>query len=142
MTQPTAALVDRHLRIGWWSLLVFLSLGGALEAMHAFKLGFYVDVSNATRRELWTLAHAHGTLLALVHLAWAGALAWRGEALAPGARLVSVCLQAAGLLLPGGFFLGGAWPAGGDPGLGILLVPLGAALLAAAVARTAWALTR
>jgi hypothetical protein len=142
MPPSTAALVDRHLRFGWWSLLVFLSLGAALETMHGFKLGFYVDVANTTRRELWTLAHAHGTLLALIHLAWAGALGWRDEALAPAARPVSACLQAAALLIPGGFFLGGAWPAGGDPGLGILLVPLGALLLAVAVARTAWALTR
>ncbi|MEM7232453.1 MAG: hypothetical protein AAF517_09780, partial [Planctomycetota bacterium] len=36
---------------------------------------------------------------------------------------------AAGLLLPGGFFLGGVFFYSGDPGLGILLVPIGAILM-------------
>ena len=39
--------------------------------------------------------------------------------------------------MPGGFFLGGIVIYGGDPGLAILLLPLGAALLVAAVALTA-----
>ena len=59
----------RNLRFGWWSLLVFLSLGGVLETLHGFKVGWYVDVGNETRRLMFTLAHAHGTLLALVNIA-------------------------------------------------------------------------
>src|SRR5687767_2952499 len=61
----------RHLRFGWWSLLIFLTLGIVLEGLHAFKVGGYLNVSNSTRRLLWTLAHAHGTALALVHIAFA-----------------------------------------------------------------------
>ncbi len=61
-------LADRNLRFGWWSLLVFLSLGAVLEALHGFKIGWYVDVGNETRRLMFTLAHAHGTLLALVNI--------------------------------------------------------------------------
>src|SRR5437763_12905319 len=60
---------DRNLRFGWWSLLVFLSLGGALETLHGFKIGWYVDVGNETRRLMFTLAHAHGMLLALINIA-------------------------------------------------------------------------
>ena len=67
-------VVRRHLLFGWWSLFLFLVLGFLLEGLHAFKVGWYVDVSSQTRRLMWTLAHAHGTLLALVHLAFATTL--------------------------------------------------------------------
>ena len=60
---------NRHLRFGWWLLLVSLSLGLVLEALHGFKLGWYLDVTNETRQLMLTLAHAHGTLLALVNIA-------------------------------------------------------------------------
>src|SRR5256885_10358275 len=66
---PGAQLADRNLRFGWWSLLVFLSLGALLETLHGFKIGWYVDVGNETRRLMFTLAHAHGTLLAVVNIA-------------------------------------------------------------------------
>jgi len=130
----------RHLRIGWWMLLISLSLGIVLESLHGFKVGWYLDVTNETRRLLWTLAHAHGTLLGLLHIAFAATLgvgglsSWR-------CRLTSVCLIAAGVLLPGGFFLGGFGIQGGDPGLGILLVPAGAAALLCGVLLMAIALT-
>ena len=45
--------------------------------------------------------------------------------------------MAAGLILPMGFFLGGSFIYAGDPGLGILLVPLGAIFLLIAVLLTA-----
>lgn len=59
---------DRNLRFDWWSLLIFLSLGRALETLHGFKIGWYVDVGNDMRRFMFTLAHAHGTALALVNI--------------------------------------------------------------------------
>jgi len=40
------------------------------------------------------------------------------------------------LLMPAGFFLGGVVFYGGDPGVGILLLPIGAVLLLVAVALT------
>ncbi len=131
MTPPAThrQLVIRHLRVGWWSLAAFLTLGIVLEAMHGFKVGWYLDLSNATRRLLLTLAHVHGTLLALVHLAFAATLGLRAPTPLPRASLASACLVGAGIALPTGFLLGGLWPWGGDPGLGIVLVPVGAALL-------------
>ena len=127
----------RHLRIGWWSLLAFLCLGLVLETLHGFKVASYLDVSNETRRLLWTLAHAHGALLSVVHVVFGLSLpvlvGW-----ASGTRsLASRCLTAALLLIPLGFFLGGAFIHDGDPGLGVLLVPPGGLLLAAAVFLTA-----
>jgi len=129
-----------NLRFGWWSLLVFLSLGGVLETLHGFKIGWYVDIGNETRRLMFTLAHAHGTLLALVNIA-AGLTARMVErfTLRPS---VSLALIWAAILLPGGFFLGGIVIYDGDPGLGVWLVPIGAALLFYGVARIALDLSR
>ena len=131
---------DRNLRFGWWSLLVFLSLGGALETLHGFKIGWYVDVGNETRRLMFTLAHAHGTLLALINIA-AGLTARKVDRfeLRPS---VSFALIWAAILLPAGFFLGGIVIYDGDPGLGVWLVPLGAILLFYSVARIALDLSK
>jgi len=130
----------RNLRFGWWSLLVFLSLGGALETLHGFKIGWYVDVGNETRRLLFTLAHAHGTLLALINIA-AGLTARKVDRfeLRPS---VSFALIWAAILLPAGFFLGGIVIYDGDPGLGVWLVPMGAILLFYSVTRIALDLSK
>jgi hypothetical protein len=123
----------RHLRFGWWSLLVFATLGLALESLHGFKVRAYLDVSNETRRLMWTLAHAHGTLLGVVHVIFALTLTAFQDLSARNLRLMSTSLVGASVLLPGGFFLGGVAFYSGDPGLGILLVPVGAVLLLTAV---------
>lgn len=125
-------LAQRHLRFGWTTVLVFAVLGLTLEALHGFKVRAYLDVANDTRRLMWTLAHAHGTLLGIVNVLYGLTVAsvpgW-------GRRpLTSRGLVAAAVLLPAGFFLGGLLPYGGDPGLGILLVPVGALALVAALA--------
>jgi len=130
-------LVRRHLRLGWWSLLVFLTLGLLLEALQGFKIGFYMDLANATRRHVWTLAHAHGTLLGLVNLAFAMSLRLFGDGRESWTGLASAALVGATILLPGGFLLGGVVVYAGDPGLGVLLVPVGGALLVVAVFLTA-----
>jgi membrane protein DedA with SNARE-associated domain len=133
-------LTRRHLQYGWWSLLCFLTLGMVLEALHGFKAGMYLDVSNSTRRLMWTLAHAHGTLLSLVHIAFGASLQFL-PAWTPRSRgLASACLTSAGFLIPGGFFLGGIADFKryqGDPGLGIVLVPVGALVLFTGVFLTA-----
>ncbi len=130
-TTHQGELSDRarfHLRFGWWSLLAFLTLGVVLEGLHGFKVGFYLDVDNEVRRLTWTLAHAHGALLGLVHIGLAATLHLarpRGWAVILGARALTI----ASVLLPLGFFLGGIGTAGGDPGIGIVFVPVGALAL-------------
>ena len=131
------ALSQRHLRFGWWALLVFLTGGIALEGLHAFKSGLYMDVDNETRRLMWTLAHAHGTLLALVHVAYAVTLPRLKGGSARSRGVASRSLVGAAVLMPTGFALGGLFTHSGDPGLGILLVPIGAVLLFVAVLITA-----
>ena len=125
--------VRRHLRFGWWSLLLFATLGLVLESLQGFKVRAYLDASNDTRRLMWTLAHAHGTLLAAVNILFGLTLRSAAPAAMPGVRRISAGLIAASLLLPGGFFLGGVAFYGGDPGLGVLLVPVGGALLLVAL---------
>ena len=132
----------RHLRFGWSTLVLFVVLGAVLETLHGFKVGWYLDVGNETRRLMWTLAHAHGTLLALVHIAFALTVRVGPPADPRRRRLASSGLLLASLLLPGGFFLGGIVVHGGDPGLGILLVPVGAVLLLGAALLTALDLGR
>jgi hypothetical protein len=131
---------DRNLRFGWWALLVFLSLGGGLEALHGFKAGWYVDVGNDMRRLMFTLAHAHGTALALVNIVAAlTARHFRDFDLRPP---VSFSLIWSGVLFPVGFFLGGLVTYGGDPGLGIWLVPIAAILLFYSVFSIAMSVTK
>ena len=128
-----AACARRHIRFGWWALLVFLSLGMGLEAMHGLKIGWYVDPPNETRRLLWTLAHAHGTLLGMAHVIFGLSLQVLPELDSHRLPLISFSLIGASVLLPGGFLLGGITFYSGDPGLGIAVVPVGATLLLLAV---------
>lgn len=126
-----------HLRFGWWSLLCFLLLGLVLETMHGFKVGWYLDVSNSTRRLMWTLAHAHGTLTSVIHVIFGLTVNTLPGSSGRWPRFASACLIAASFLLPGGFFLGGIVIYAGDPGVGILLTPIGAALIMISVFLTA-----
>ena len=91
------------------------------------------------RRLVWRLAHAHGTLLSLVNIGFALTIA-RVTGSAGRLLVASRCLIGGSILLPGGFFLGGLVVYGADPGLGILLVPVGALLLFVAVLCTALSL--
>ena len=128
-----SALVQRHLRVGWCALLVFLAVGAALEIFHGFKADFYLNVINETRRLLWTLAHAHGTLLALINIVFGLTLRAVPEFSEVARTMASRCMIAATVLLPAGFFFGGLFVTAGDPGLPVLLVPIGALLLFIAV---------
>jgi hypothetical protein len=127
----------RHLRVGWWALLVFATLGLVLESLQGFKVAAYLDVSNETRRLMWRLAHAHGTLLGVVNILFALTLRTSAPSTPPGLARISGALVAATFLLPIGFFAGGVVFYGGDPGVGVLLVPAGAVLLLLALYWTA-----
>ncbi len=123
---------------GWGLLAVSLPLGLTLEALHALKVSSYL--SSPMRRELWTLAHAHGNLLGILCLAFAAVgLRTLPDAAARGS--VSLWLRLGAVVMPLGFFAGGILNYEGDPSLGILLVPLGAIFLLYALGRaglSAW----
>jgi hypothetical protein len=128
VVDDTDALVRKHLAFGWWALAVFTTLGLVLEAAHGLKLGWYLDLTNATRRLMFTLGHAHGTLLGLVNIAFAVSI--KHASLSPIARTrASFALRLATVLMPLGFFLGGVVFYAGDPGVAVVLVPPAAILL-------------
>ena len=126
----------RHLVCGWWAVFVFLLLGSALEILHGYKVDWYLDVDNSMRRLMLTLAHAHGTLLGILNVIFGLSLRqlpWKARS----RSVASAALLGSTVLLPGGFLLGGVVIYAGDPGLGILLVPVGALALLVAVTLTA-----
>lgn len=122
-------LAARHFSFGWWSLFLFASLGLLLESFNGLRVDWYMNVANETRRTMFTLAHTHGTLLALVNLAFAFTLDSSFASKIAKPKTPSSCLLGAGVLLPAGFFTGGLVIYDGDPGIGIMMVPAGAALL-------------
>lgn len=114
------------LRAGFVALFAFASLGIFLEALHGFKVGIYLDVGSEARRLLWRLAHAHGALLGLVNIAYALSVrSWPGlsDVLAERALLSAL------VLIPAGFFLGGVFAQGADPGASVGLAAAGAVAL-------------
>lgn len=135
-------LTRAHLRNGWIALVVFVCLGIGLESLHAFKSFAYLGVGNETRRLMFTLAHAHGIGLSLVQIAFAATLSLSIDLPSARMAIVSRCLNGALVLMPLGFLLGGIVTYGGDPGIGVLLVPVGALLLLIGVLLVAWTLAR
>jgi hypothetical protein len=129
-----ALLVSRHLKIGWYGLALFLLLGTVLEGFHAFKSPFYLDGGRETTRLLFRLAHAHGTALSIVNIAYALTVRARENT---ASHFASASLLIALVMLPAGFFLGAITATRGDPGLGIILVPAGAIALFVGVVITA-----
>jgi hypothetical protein len=126
---------QRSRRFAWTSLFVWILFGLGLEVAHGFKASAYLD--DGLRRTLLRLSHAHGVILALVVLAWGE----RGASLIePPTRALWVgrLLRAGALLVPLGFATASIGASEGDPSLPILLVPLGALALLAALGRTAF----
>jgi hypothetical protein len=117
------------LRTGIWLLALSLPLGLTLEALHAMKVQVYLG--SALRRELWTLAHAHGNLLGILCLVFELLGAKLGDG-APRARADRL-LAAGAVLMPLGFLLGGVLNSEGDPSAGIVLVPIGGVCVFAAL---------
>jgi hypothetical protein len=99
-------------------------VGLLLEGLMAYKTPAYLQDSE--RRELFRLAHTHGTFLGLVLIA--AALCAERFKLLP-ARAASGALRLGAVLMPLGFLLAGVWHYESDPGLAIWLVPAGALLL-------------
>jgi hypothetical protein len=120
--------------VGIAGLLFWLVGGGILEGFHGFKAAMYLQ--DPLRREMWTLAHAHGTMLSLACLVLALWLAKKDVGHADRLkrlRRADRLFAAGAVLLPLGFLFGGMRHYESDPGPGILLVPLGGLLAASAL---------
>lgn len=129
--------VARARALGWSGIAGWASLGLALEAAHGLKLSSYLD--DELTRLLLTLAHAHGTLLSIVLVVFAGHGA---PLLAPADRTTTPLLVAGWALLPLGFALGALAHPESDPGLAIWIVPPAGLLFVLGLARVAAAAWR
>jgi len=109
---------------GWVSIAVWMAFGLLLEGLLGFKSPPYLEDNQ--RRELFRLAHTHGTFLGVV-LVVAALCGRRAASAAP--RAARLALRIGALVMPLGFLLAGIWHPEGDPGLAIWLVPPGALLV-------------
>ena len=109
---------------GWVSLVVWISTGLLLESLMAFKSPAYLD--DSIRRELFRLAHAHGTLLGVVLVIAAMWVQVNGVTLT---RPAIAALRVGSMVMPVGFLLAGLVHPESDPGIAIWLVPIGALML-------------
>lgn len=124
-------LARRHHRLGWGALLLFACSGIVLETLLGFRVPWFVDVDVETRRTMFRLAHAHGALLGLMNAVLAASLRSGGALGLLHARRSSTLLVIATVAIPLGFVLGGVWFYDGDPGPGVVLVPIGGVALVA-----------
>jgi hypothetical protein len=119
---------------GWVSIALWMSFGLLLEGLLGYKIPSYLE--DAQRRELFRLAHAHGTLLALVLIA--AALCVRSMQIHPP-RIAARAMRLGSVVMPLGFLLSGVWHPEGDPGLAIWLVPPSALMIIFGAVATALA---
>lgn len=109
---------------GWLSLVFWMSFGLLLESLMAYKSPAYLG--DLQRRELFRLAHAHGSLLGIVLVV---AAIWARGIGARLSRLAIIAIRLGAVVLPVGFLAAGMWHPESDPGFAIWLVPAGALLL-------------
>jgi hypothetical protein len=121
-SQPSKCV--EMIRQGWISLAAWIVFGLLIEGLIGFRSPALLD--DSVRRDMFRLAHAHGTLLNLILIA--AAICSKLDLIRVG-RVTWLGLRAAVMLLPVGFLLAGVWHFKDDPGLAILLVPIGAVLL-------------
>ena len=106
---------------GWLSLAFWISFGLLLESLMAYKSPAYLE--DPQRRELFRLAHAHGSVLGMVLII---AAIWARGIGARLSRLAVVALRLCAIVMPLGFLAAGLWHPESEPGLAIWLVPAGA----------------
>lgn len=111
------------LRQGWISVACWMAVGLLLEGLLGYKAPSYLN--DVQRRELFRLAHSHGTLLGVVLIV--AALTAQRYGLPP--RVAQLALRVGAVMMPAGFLLSGIWHPEGDPGLAIWMVPPAALLV-------------
>lgn len=116
----------------WFGLFFWMSMGLLFEGLIGFRAPVYLQ--DSLRRELFRLAHAHGTILSILLLIVNLYLV--KELISPP-RLAVRALQAGVLVMPFGFLLGGLWHYESDPNFLIFLAPLGGLLIIFGVAAIA-----
>jgi len=121
----TPAVVGRRdkfdpARQAWLSLVFWLSFGLLWEGLIGFRIPIYL--TDTVRRELFRLAHVHGTVLSLVLML---AVIWVDGYLIARPMPAIRALQIGSVLMPLGFLLGGIWHYESDPSVLVFLAPIG-----------------
>ena len=98
------------------------------------ETGLFIAAVTAGLLPLLAAVFLPGRRLLVVPVALRAVPDWGGRA----RRIASWSLIGSSVLLPGGFFLGGLFFYGADPGLGGFLMPVGGFLLVLGVGLTAW----
>jgi uncharacterized membrane protein YgdD (TMEM256/DUF423 family) len=111
-------------RQGWIGVAIWMSFGLLVEGLIGFRSPAYLQ--DAVRRELFRLAHTHGTVLSILLLV-AYLHLTNGPVEPPEPAIWS--LRIGTIVMPAGFLLGGIWHYESDPGLLIFLAPLGGLLV-------------
>ena len=111
-------------RQGWIGIAVWMSFGLLIEGLIGFRAPVYLQ--DPVRRELFRLAHTHGTVLSILLLIFVLYLA-KNYVNPPVAAIWS--LRIGTVLMPLGFLLGGIWHYESDPGIMIFLAPLGGLMI-------------
>ena len=109
---------------GWISLAVFMSFGLLFEGLIGYRSPAYLN--DPMRRELFRLAHAHGTILSLLLLVGDQYLLSR-QIVLPSLAKLSLRIGAA--VMPLGFLLGGIRHTETDPNFLVILSPIGGVMI-------------
>jgi hypothetical protein len=105
---------------GLVGIAVWMSFGLLLEGLIAFRIPDYL--SDPVTREMFRLAHAHGTLLSLVLVAVG--LSANADYISP-ANAGKLALHIGSVMMPVGFMLGGIGNYESDPNPLVFFAPLG-----------------
>ena len=108
----------------WFSLALFMTFGLLFEGLIGYRSPAYLN--DPMRRELFRLAHAHGTILSLLLLIASFYLESKQIEIP---KIAMFSLRSGAFLMPLGFLLGGIWHTETDPNFLILLSPIGGVLL-------------
>jgi hypothetical protein len=101
-----------------------MTFGLLFEGLIGYRSPAYLN--DPMRRELFRLAHAHGTILSLLLLIAGFCLASKQIEL-PKAAMFSLRIGA--FVMPIGFLLGGIWHTETDPNFLIVLSPIGGVMV-------------
>lgn len=105
-------------------LACWMTFGLLLEGFLGYKIPAYLN--DNIRRELFRLAHTHGSLLSIVLIVIA--LCTKADFIKPNFYAQNA-LRIGSVMMPIGFLLGGVWHFESDPGYAIILAPLGGILV-------------
>jgi hypothetical protein len=112
------------LRQSFIGIAAWMSFGLLLEGFIGFRVSGYMSVS--IRRELFQLAHTHGTLLSLLLLISALTIS---KGLVYPNKFAVLSLRIGTILMPLGFLLGGIQPNKEEPNALVFLAPIGGILV-------------